>query len=215
VGQIRVFLLDDHSVVREGLHSLLAQDPEIDVVGEAGMATEATDKLVRLLPDVAILDVRLPDGSGIDVARYLGSFAPSVSCVMFTAVSEEDAFLKSVLAGAVGYLPKDAVAEQVVDTVRRAAAGESLIDPEMLDRLRNRELPDEIFQGVLEQLTPYERRILHLVAEGHTNREIAAQLNLAEKTVRNYVSSILGKIGARNRTQLAVYVARIMATRTS
>jgi two-component system, NarL family, response regulator DevR len=131
--------------------------------------------------------------------------------VMFTAYSDLDAFLRSVLAGAVGYLRKGAKTAEIVDAVRRAAAGESLIDPEMLDRLRSSELPGEAFQGLLEQLSPHERRILHMVAQGMTNREIASEVHLAEKTVRNYVSSILSKIGARNRTQLAVYVAQLVA----
>ena len=211
MGRIQVFIVDDHDVVREGLMTLLATDPTIEVVGSAGTAGEASKAIVELEPDVAIVDVRLPDGTGIDVARYVRNAVPTVRCVMFTAYSDEDAFLRSVIAGAVGYLPKGAGAIEVVDAVRRAAAGESLIDPDMLDRLRKRELPGEVFQGLLDQLTPHERRILHLVAQGMTNREIAGELHLAEKTVRNYVSSILGKIGARNRTQLAVYVAQLLA----
>lgn len=207
---IRVFLLDDHGVVRAGLRQVLAGESEIEVVGEAATARDGVAGLLRTLPDVAIIDVRLPDGSGIDVARYVRSAVPEIHCVMFTAFSGEDAFLKAVMAGALGYLSKDAEPPQVINAVRRAAVGESLIDAASLDALRNRQLPAEAFNGLFEALTPHERRILEYVAEGHTNREIAERLHLAEKTIRNYVSAILGKVGVRNRTQLAVYVAQVM-----
>lgn len=205
-----MYLLDDHEVLREGVRQFLMSDPEIEVVGEAASAEQAVAEIIDLVPNVAILDVRLPDGSGVEVARHVRSVAPSVRCVIFTAFSEEDAFLKSVLAGAVGYLIKTANGSEVRSAVRRAAAGESLIDEGMLDRLRNRALPEETFRGVLGELTPHERRILRMVADGLTNREIAERLHLAEKTIRNTVSGILGKVGARNRTQLAVYVAGML-----
>ena len=214
MGIIRVFVVDDHDAIREGVRHMLAVDSDIEVVGEAGDARTATEEILRLAPDVALMDVRLPDGSGIEVARHVRNIVPAVRCVMFTAFSDEDAFLKSVLAGAVGYLSKVADGPEVRSAVRRAAAGESLIDEGMLDRLRRQELPAEVFSGTLAELTPHERRILKLVAQGHTNREIAAELHLAEKTIRNGVSSILGKSGARNRTQLAVYVANLVSERT-
>jgi two-component system, NarL family, response regulator DevR len=210
-GPIGVFVLDDHAVVRAGLRQVLTAAPDIEVVGEAATAREASTAIPELRPDVVLVDVRLPDGSGIDVARHVRSVDPAIRCVMFTAFSGDDAFLKSVMAGACGYLVKDAEPEVVVDAIHRAAAGESLIDPRTLDELRRREFPAEAFNGLFEALTPHERRILELVAEGQTNREIATQLRLAEKTIRNYVSGILGKVGVRNRTQLAVYVAEVVA----
>jgi two-component system, NarL family, response regulator DevR len=206
-----VFLLDDHGVVRAGLRQVLSAAPDIQVVGEAATARGAAEAIVASLPDVAIIDVRLRDGSGIDVARHVRSIAPSVRCVMFTAFAGEDAFLRSVVAGASGYLAKDADPDQVVSAVRRVAAGESLIDRSMLDDLRSRELPASAFNGLLDALTPHERRILDLIAKGRTNREIAERLHLAEKTIRNAVSTILSKVGVRNRTQLAVFVAEAMS----
>lgn len=208
---IRVFVVDDHGIVRAGLRQVFAAADGITVVGEAARASGAAEAMVAAQTDLAIVDVRLPDGSGIDVARHVRSLAPRIRCVMFTAFAGEDAFLKSALAGAAGYLHKAADPHEVIDAVRRAAAGESLIDPAMLDELRQRELPAGAFSGLFEALSPHERRILQHVAEGHTNREIAERLNLAEKTIRNYVSTILGKVGVRNRTQLAVYVAEVMA----
>lgn len=210
MGAVRVYLLDDHEVAREGVRRLLEADPVIEVVGEGACAEQAVPEIVELKPDVAMLDVRLPDGSGVEVARHIRSVAPLVRCVIFTAYSEEDAFLKSVLAGAVGFLLKTASGEELRSAVRRAAAGESLIDEGLLDRLRSRALPEGTFRGVLGELTPHERRILAMVVEGYTNREIADHLHLAEKTIRNTVSGILGKVGARNRTQLAVYAAGVL-----
>jgi two-component system, NarL family, response regulator DevR len=213
--RIRVFIVDDHRVVREGVRQVLSTDPAIEVVGEAATAREASEGLLATVPDVAIIDVRLPDGSGIDVARHVKSAAPSIHCVMFTAFTGEDAFLKSVMAGALGYISKDADSPQVLEAVHEAAAGRSLIDAATLNELRERELPAEAFVGLFEALTPHERRILELVTEGQTNREIAERLHLAEKTIRNYVSTILGKVGVRNRTQLAVYVAQVMTRNAS
>jgi two-component system, NarL family, response regulator DevR len=214
VGTIRVFLVDDHKMICEGVRQVLSVDPEIEVVGDAGDARTATEEILRLVPDVALIDVRLPDGSGIEVARHVRNVVPAVRCVIFTAFADEDAFLKSVLAGAVGYLSKFADGPEVRSAVRRAAAGESLIDPKMVDRLRRREQPAQAFSGTLDELTPHELRILKLVAKGCTNREIAEELHLAEKTIRNGVSVILAKSGARNRTQLAVYVANQISERS-
>jgi two-component system, NarL family, response regulator DevR len=211
VGPVRVFVLDDHAIVREGVRYALAHVPGVEIVGEAGTVAESLEAIPRVMPDVALLDVRLPDGSGVDVARHLRAVAPDVRCVMFTAVSEEEAFLQSVLASAVGYLNKAAASGEIVAAVQKAAAGESLIDPALLDRLRRRKLSENQFEGLAQSLTPHEKRILDLVARGATNREIGDELNLAEKTVRNYVSSILSKLGARNRTEAAAYVLKHLA----
>jgi two-component system, NarL family, response regulator DevR len=212
-GMIRVVCVDDHDVVREGVRKLLAAAPDILVVGEAATAADGLRTITELRPDVAIVDVRLPDGSGVDLARQVRSAVETVRCLMFTAMEGQDAFLRSVLAGAVGYLPKSASADLVISSVRRAAAGESLIDRRALDELRARDQASIGVDRMLRELTPQEERILRLVAEGNTNREIADELSLAEKTIRNYVSSILGKVGMKNRTQLAVYVAQVVASR--
>lgn len=210
---VRVFLVDDHEVVLQGLRQLLVSETGFEVVGEARTAQEGLEAIVAARPDVAVIDVRLPDGNGVDVARDVRSAAPSVRCIMFTAFSAEDAFLRSVIAGAAGYLTKDADRMTVIDSVRRAAAGESLIDAATLDGLRENNTANSDFKGLLGRLSPHEQRILHLVVEGQTNREIAAQMRLAEKTIRNYVSNILAKVGLRNRTQLAVYVAHLLNKR--
>jgi two-component system, NarL family, response regulator DevR len=210
-GAIRVYVVDDHGVVRAGLRQVVAGAAGIEVVGEAARARGAAEDIIACDVDVVLVDVRLPDGSGIDIARHVRSLDPRIRCIMFTAFRDEDAFLRSVVAGAHGYLAKDAEPEEVVSAIRRVARGESLIDRVTLDELRRRELPAEAFTGLFDALSPHERRIVDLVAEGWTNREIADRLQLAEKTIRNYVSTILGKVGVRNRTQLAVYVAEVMA----
>jgi two-component system, NarL family, response regulator DevR len=210
-GPIRVFVVDDHGVVRAGLRQVVNAVAGIEVVGEAARARGAAEDIVETGAEVVLVDVRLPDGSGIDIARHVRSLDPRIRCIMFTAFRDEDAFLRSVVAGAHGYLAKEAEPEEVVRAIRRVARGESLIDRAMLDELRRRELPAGAFNGLFEALSPHERRIIDLVAEGWTNREIANRLQLAEKTIRNSVSTILGKVGVRNRTQLAVYVAEVMA----
>jgi two-component system, NarL family, response regulator DevR len=212
-GSVRIFLVDDHEVVLQGLRQVLKSEPGFDVVGEASTAQAGLDAILDVVPDVAVIDVRLPDGNGVDVARDVRSAAPSVRCVMFTAFSAEDAFLRSVIAGAAGYLTKDADRHTVLDTIRRVAAGESLIDPSTLDGIRKHNAATPDFKGLLGRLSPHEQRILRLVVDGQTNREIAVQMRLAEKTIRNYVSNILGKVGLRNRTQLAVYVAHLLDER--
>src|SRR3954470_5495086 len=204
---IRVFLLDDHEVVRRGLADLLTAAGDIEVVGESGSAQEATRRIPALRPDVAILDGRLPDGSGIDVCRDIRSVDPSIKGLILTSFEDDEALFAAIMAGAAGYVLKQIRGTDLVDAVRRVAAGQSLLDPavtqRVLERIRHpHQEPDE-----LRRLTDQERRILALIAEGMTNREIAGKLFLAEKTVKNYVSSLLAKLGLERRTQAAVLAA--------
>jgi two-component system response regulator DevR len=208
--RIRVFLLDDHEVVRRGLRDLLESDGDIEVVGESGSAQEATARLPALRPDVAVLDARLPDGSGIDVCRDVRSVDPSIKALVLTSYDDDEALFAAILAGAAGYLLKQVGGSDLVDAVRRVADGQSLIDPTLtarvLERLRNGpESHDE-----LAALTEQEHRILVLIAEGLTNRQIGERLFLAEKTIKNYVSSILSKLGLERRTQAAVLAAKLL-----
>jgi len=204
---IRVFLLDDHEVVRRGLRELLEAEGDLEVVGEAGTAAEALARIPPTKPDVAVLDVRLPDGDGVEVCRDIRSSHPEVNCVMLTSFSDDDALFQAIMAGAAGYLLKQIKGNDLVDAVRRVAAGQSLLDPavtaRVLERLRTGPETDER----LGQLTEQERRILDLIAEGLTNRQIAERVHLAEKTVKNYVSNLLAKLGMERRTQAAVYAA--------
>ncbi len=207
---IRVYLLDDHEVVRRGLRQLLEDGGGIEVVGESGLAVEATSRIPAMRPDVAVLDARLPDGSGIDVCRDIRSVDPTIRALILTSYDDDEALFAAILAGASGYVLKQIGGHDLVDTVRRVAAGQSLIDPALtarvLDRVRNGErAPDE-----LARLSDREREILGLVAEGLTNRQIGEHLFLAEKTVKNYVSSILAKLGLERRTQAAVLASRLL-----
>ncbi|MFF0295648.1 response regulator [Kitasatospora sp. NPDC004614] len=208
-GHIRVFLLDDHEVVRRGVHELLSIEGDIEVVGEAGMAAEALNRIPVVHPDVAVLDVRLPDGNGVEVCREIRSRYPSVKCLMLTSFSDDEALFDSIMAGASGYVLKAIRGTDLLSAVRDVAAGKSLLDPvatsRVLARLRDGgEKEDER----IAQLTKQERRILDLIGEGMTNRQIGNELHLAEKTVKNYVSSLLAKMGMERRTQVAAYVAR-------
>lgn len=208
---IRVFLLDDHEVVRRGVAALLEAEDDIEVVGEAGTAASALARIPALRPDVAVLDVRLPDGSGVDVCRDIRSAVPELACLMLTSYADDDALFDAVMAGAAGYVLKQIHGSDLVGAVRTVAAGGSLLDPRstgrMLDRLRqNGGRPDP-----LAALTPQERQILDLIGEGLTNRQIGERLFLAEKTVKNYVSSLLGKLDLKRRTQAAVLVAQLRA----
>src|SRR5665213_2033991 len=206
---IRVFLLDDHEIVRTGLRSLLEAEDDFIVVGEAGNTAEGLDRIPPARPDVALLDVRLPDGSGIEVCREIRSKWPEVACIMLTSYADDEALLAAVMAGAAGYVLKQVGASSLVDDVRRVTEGESLIDPDLAERVleRLRDQPDE--DPLIASLTPQERRILNLIADGQTNRQIAASLYLAEKTVKNYVSNLLAKLGMERRTQAATYAARV------
>jgi len=204
-----VFLVDDHEVVRGGLRALLETDAGIEVVGEAGTAEEAVTRGVALGPDVAVLDVRLPDGDGIEVCRELRSRLPGLQCLMLTSFADDEALFAAIMAGAAGYVLKQIRGNDLLDAVRRVGRGESLIDPAMtkrvLDRLREGPERDER----LDRLSDQERRVLELVAEGMTNRQIADRLYLAEKTVKNYVSSMLSKLGMGRRSEAAAYAARL------
>jgi two-component system response regulator DevR len=208
---IRVFLLDDHEVVRRGLVSLLEATGEIEVVGESGLAQEATRRIPALRPDVAVLDARLPDGSGIDVCRDIRSADPDIKALILTSYQDDEALFSAIMAGAAGYVLKQIKGTDLVDAIRRVAAGQSLLDPavtqQVLERIRHGadQEPDE-----LKALTAQERRILELIAEGLTNRQIGEELFLAEKTVKNYVSSLLAKLGLERRTQAAILATKLL-----
>jgi two-component system response regulator DevR len=210
---IRVFLLDDHEVVRRGLRELLEREGDIEVVGESGSAPEAARHIPPLRPDVAILDGRLPDGSGIDVCRDVRAADSSIKGLILTSYEDDEALFAAIMAGAAGYVLKQIRGTDLVDAVRRVAAGQSLLDPAVTQRVLER-----IRHGVeepreLKSLTEQERRILEYVAEGLTNREIAQRMFLAEKTVKNYVSSLLAKLGLERRTQAAVLATRLLGRR--
>jgi two-component system, NarL family, response regulator DevR len=208
----RVFLLDDHEVVRRGLRELLEAEPDMEVVGEAGTAEEAYGRIPATSPDVAVLDLQLPDGSGIDVCREVRSKHPEISCLMLTSFSDDEAVYASILAGAAGYLLKQVRGTDLVDAIRRVAQGESLLDPavttRVLERLRHKDDDDP-----LAALTDQERKILDLIAEGLTNRQIGERMFLAEKTVKNYVSNMFAKLGMTRRTEAAAYAARLSERR--
>lgn len=205
-----MYLLDDHEVVRRGLADLLQSQGDIEVIGEAGLAREATARIPALRPDVMILDARLPDGSGIDVCRDVRAVDPTIRGLILTSYEDDEALFAAIMAGAAGYVLKQVRGTDLVETVRRVAAGQSMLDPavtqRVLDRIRSGvEQPQE-----LKALTDQERRILEHIAEGRTNREIAAEMFLAEKTVKNYVSSLLAKLGLERRTQAAVLATRLL-----
>ena len=201
---IRVFLLDDHELVRRGISALLGAEVDIEVVGEASTAAQAIGRIRATTPDVAVLDVRLPDGSGIDVCRDIRSSLPGTHCLMLTGYDDDEAIYAAVLAGASGYVIKDIRGSGLVDSVRAVAAGRSLLDPALNRRVVERINENHEADPRLQSLTIRERQILPLIAEGLTNREIGERLNLAEKTVKNYISGLLSKLGLQRRTQAAV-----------
>jgi DNA-binding NarL/FixJ family response regulator len=206
---IRVFLLDDHEIVRRGVRELLEAEDDIEVAGEADTVEHALARLPAIRPDVAILDVRLPDGDGVTVCREIRAQFDDVACIMLTSFSDDEALDQAILAGASGYLLKQIRGNDIVDAVRRVAAGESLLDRARAERAAEkfRKPPEE--DARLAQLTRQERRILALIADGLTNRQIASELFLAEKTVKNYVSNVLSKLGMERRTQAAVFMTRL------
>jgi two-component system, NarL family, response regulator DevR len=205
---VRVFLLDDHEIVRRGLRELFEAEGDLVVVGEAGTAEEALDRIPPTRPHVAVLDVRLPDGSGVEVCREIRSRHPEVQCLMLTSYADDEALFSAIMAGAAGYVLKQVRGADLLDGVRRVARGESLLDPSVtrrvLERLRDKPEEDE-----LSGLTDQERRILDLIAEGLTNRQIGERMFLAEKTIKNYVSNLLAKLGMSRRSEAAAYAARL------
>jgi DNA-binding NarL/FixJ family response regulator len=204
---IRVFVLDDHELVRTGLRTLLESEEDMDVVGEAGTAVQGLKMILDLVPDVAILDVRLPDGNGIEICREIQSSTPQVRCLMLTSYSDDDALFSSIMAGASGYVLKEVGSGDLLGDIRRVSEGMSLLDPALTQELFDRLRKDQEAESRLTVLTPQERRVLELIALGQSNRQIAEQLFLAEATVKNYVSSLLSKLGMRRRTEAAVYAA--------
>ena len=210
-----MFLLDDHELVRRGLADLLGVESDIEVVGEASSAAEAMVRIPATKPDVAVLDVRLPDGSGVEVCRDIRSDMPDVKCLMLTSFSDDEALFDAIMAGASGYVLKEIRGNDLVDAIRQVAAGKSLLDPSLtqkvLERLRRGSEEDERLAALSDQ----ERRILELIGEGMTNRQIGEEMHLAEKTVKNYVSSLLAKLGMERRTQAAAFVARLDAEKHS
>ncbi|OIJ27723.1 DNA-binding response regulator [Nocardioides luteus] len=207
---MRVYLLDDHEVIRRGIRDLLEDEDDIIVVGESGLAEEARRRIPALRPHVAILDGRLPDGSGIDVCRDVRSVDPSIAALILTSFDDDDALFSAIMAGAAGYLLKQIRSADLVDTVRQVAAGRSTLDPavtaQVLERIRSGPKTNSVF----ENLTNHERRILELIGEGLTNRQIGKEMHLAEKTVKNYVSSLLAKLGLESRTQAAILVTKTL-----
>ena len=206
---IRVFLLDDHEVVRRGIADLIGLEKGMTVVGEAGSKAEALMRIPAARPDVAVLDVRLPDGTGVEVCRDIRSALPDIKCLMLTSYADDEALFDAIMAGASGYVLKEIRGNDLVDAVRQVAAGKSLLDPaatqRVLDRLRQGEHHDDRLDGLSDQ----ERRILGLIGDGLTNRQIGEAMHLAEKTVKNYVSSLLAKLGMERRTQAAALAARM------
>ena len=207
---ITVFLLDDHEVVRRGLRDLLAEEPDISVVGEAGTVASALARMPALRPRVAVLDVRLPDGDGVSVCREIHSTLPGTVCLMLTSYGDDQALFGAIMAGAAGYVLKQSAGSDLVSAVRTVASGGSMLDSGMTQRViaRMREQPAA---DPLSALSDQEKRVLELIAEGLTNREIAGRMFLAEKTVKNYVSSLLTKLGMQRRTQAAAFAARLSA----
>jgi len=210
---IRVFLMDDHEVVRRGVRDLLEAEPDITVVGEAGTAAEALAGIPGLAPDVAVLDVRLPDGSGVTVCRDIRSVLPDVACLMLTSFGDDEALFDAIMAGAAGYVLKQIRGTDLVGAVRTVASGQSLLDPSAAASVMARMEDKAARADPLAGLTPQERKILALIGDGLTNRQIGEQMFLAEKTVKNYVSGLFAKLGMERRTQAAAYAARIFEER--
>ena len=213
---IRVFLLDDHELVRRGIRDLLWAEDDLTVVGEASTAAEALELIPQTTPDVAVLDVRLGEGdgpTGVEVCREIRSAHPEVTCVMLTSYADDEALFASIMAGAAGYVLKQIHGSDLVTAIRRVAAGESLLDPAVTARVLERLRTPQPVDDPLSELTAQERRILDFISEGMTNRQIGEEMFLAEKTVKNYVSHLLSKLGMERRSEAAAYAARLAERR--
>jgi two-component system response regulator DevR len=208
IQKTRVLLCDDHEVVREGLRGLITRQDAMTVVGEAGTVAEAVEAAARTKPDVVIMDVRLPDGSGVEACRSIREARPETKVIMLTSYADDDALFASIIAGASGYLLKQTRGQAVVDAVRTVAAGRSLLDPDVTGKVLERVRQSRAEDPAIASLTDQERKVLEGLAEGHTNREIGEKLFLSEKTVKNYVSRILDKLGLSRRAEAAAYVAK-------
>jgi DNA-binding NarL/FixJ family response regulator len=208
---VKILLVDDHEIVRRGIRGLLEGYEDLTVVGEAASAEDAVRRVGFDSPDLVIMDVRLPDGSGVEACRDIRSGFPDVKVLMLTSYADEEALMSAILAGASGYLLKRIDSRELLDSVRKVGGGESLLDPEMVAKLFNRLRGGAPSDPLLAKLSDQERRILDLIASGKTNREIAEEMFLAEKTVKNYVSNLLGKLGMARRSEAAAYVARVAA----
>ena len=208
-AMIRVFLLDDHEIVRRGVRDLLETEPDITVIGEAGTAASALARIPALKPDVAVLDIRLPDGDGVTVCRDLRSKMPQLACLMLTSFSDDDALVDAIMAGAAGYVLKQIRGTDLVGAIRTIASGQSLLDPQAAATVMQRMRDQATATDPLAALTDQERRILTLIGEGLTNRQIGDRLFLAEKTVKNYVSALFAKLGMQRRAQAAAFAAHV------
>ena len=206
---ITVFLVDDHEVVRRGLQDLIESEADIKVIGEASTCAEGLQGILVKRPDVAILDVRLPDGTGIEICRDLRSMAPEIHTLMLTSYADDEALFSAVMAGAQGYLLKDIRSSDLLNSIRRVASGESLLDQAAIDGVRKKLQAGSSAYAMLQDLTEQETRVLELIGEGMSNRQIAEHMHFAEKTVKNYVSSVLSKLGMERRSQAAAFIARL------
>jgi DNA-binding NarL/FixJ family response regulator len=206
---VRVFLVDDHEIVRRGLADLFGGHPEFELAGEAATAEEAVQRIPATRADVALVDLRLPDGNGVEVCRDVRSRHPEIACLILTSYTDDEALFDAIMAGAAGYLLKQIKGPDLLDAVRRVAAGQSLLDPAVTARVLERLRAPATEDPRLAKLTDQERKILDLVAEGLTNRQIAERIFLAEKTVKNYVSNMLQKLGMERRTEAAVFATKL------
>jgi DNA-binding NarL/FixJ family response regulator len=205
-----IYLLDDHEVVRQGLRAMLEASGRVEVIGESASAEEAASRIPALKPDVAVLDARLPDGSGIEVCRQIRSVDPTLQALILTSYDDDEALFSAIMAGAAGYVLKDVRGSDLLDAIDRVARGQSLIDPALMQRVLDRVRNGPHVAPELEGLTEQELKLLSLIAEGLTNRQISEQMFLAEKTVKNYVSNLLAKLGLERRTQAAVLATRLL-----